>query len=290
MKEIVLEAGGLRGSSAPALQTFLRRHAGIHHAEASPMSDTVTVGYDEAVISETEIRHLIEECGLHCRGEVLPRHICAAEMGAVDEHAGHVMHAEHTAHALPATPAAHAMPAEHKDHAMPAEGESVSAEVAHMGHAMGHGAGMSMEEMVRDMRNRFVLTFVLAIPVFLYSPLATDVFGLNLPSPFGLPLDILLFILSTPAVLWGGQMFFVGAYRALRNRILDMSVLVALSVGAGYLFSVAATFLFEGEVFYEASVVLLAFVLFGHWRKCAPAPGHQTRSAPCWTWLRRKQR
>jgi Cu2+-exporting ATPase len=273
MKEIVLEAGGLRGSSAPALQTFLRRHAGIHHAEASPMSDTVTVGYDEAVISETEIRHLIEECGLHCRGEVLPRHICAEEMGAVDEHAGHVMHAEHTAHALPATPAAHAMPAEHKDHAMPAEGESVSAEVAHMGHAMGHGAGMSMEEMVRDMRNRFVLTFVLAIPVFLYSPLATDVFGLNLPSPFGLPLDILLFILSTPAVLWGGQMFFVGAYRALRNRILDMSVLVALSVGAGYLFSVAATFLFEGEVFYEASVVLLAFVLFGHWMEMRARAG-----------------
>jgi len=34
----------------------LRRHVGIHHAEASTMSDTVTVGYDEAVISETEIR------------------------------------------------------------------------------------------------------------------------------------------------------------------------------------------------------------------------------------------
>ncbi len=60
-------------------------------------------------------------------------------------------------------------------------------------------------------------------------------------------------------------MFFVGAYRALRHRTLDMSVLVALSVGSGYLFSVAATFLFRGEVFYEASVVLLAFVLFGHW-------------------------
>lgn len=40
---------------------------------------------------------------------------------------------------------------------------------------------------------------------------------------------------------------------------------MALSVGSGYLFSVAATFLFNGEVFYEASVVLLAFVLFGHW-------------------------
>ena len=40
-----------------------------------------------------------------------------------------------------------------------------------------------------------------------------------------------------------------------------MSVLVALSVGSGQ-FSVAATFVFEGEVFY-AAVVLLAFVSSG---------------------------
>lgn len=44
-----------------------------------------------------------------------------------------------------------------------------------------------------------------------------------------------------------------------------MAVLVALSVLAGYLFSIAATFLFESEVFYEASVLLLVFVLLGHW-------------------------
>jgi P-type Cu2+ transporter len=61
-------------------------------------------------------------------------------------------------------------------------------------------------------------------------------------------------IVCTRAVLWGGQIFFVGAYRAPKDRVLNMSVLVALSVGAGYLFSVPSTFLFKGEVFYEASV------------------------------------
>jgi Cu2+-exporting ATPase len=82
-----------------------------------------------------------------------------------------------------------------------------------------------------------------------------------------------MFLLATPAVLWGGQMFFIGAYRALKRRTLDMSVLVALSVGAGYLFSVAATFLFRGEVFYEAAVVLLAFILFGHWMEMRARAG-----------------
>ena len=52
-----------------------------------------------------------------------------------------------------------------------------------------------------------------------------------------------------------------------------MAVLVTLSVLAGYLFSVAATFFFQGEVFYEAAVLLLAFVLFGHWMEMRARAG-----------------
>jgi Cu2+-exporting ATPase len=256
MREVTLEAGGLlRGSSAPALQAFLHRHPGIHHAAANTASQTVTVGYDETRISEAEIRRLIEECGYHCQGEVLPRHLCAPGPGRAVDHRPPELESEHPGHAVRVA-------------AAPAAGET-----AQMAHAMGHGAGMSMEAMVRDMRNRFWLTFLLAIPVFLYSSMATEMLGLRLPAPLGIRNDVLLFLLSTPAVLWGGQVFFVGAYRALKNRTLDMSVLIALSVGAGYLFSVAATFLFRGEVFYEASVVLLAFVLFGHWMEMRARAG-----------------
>jgi len=119
--------------------------------------------------------------------------------------------------------------------------------------------------MVRNMRAQFLVTLVLALGVFIYSPVASDLFGPRLSAPFGWSKTIITFILATLAVLWSGQIFFTGAYRALRHRTLDMSVLIALSVGTVYLFSVAATFQFKGEVFYEALVVLLAFVLFGHW-------------------------
>jgi len=127
--------------------------------------------------------------------------------------------------------------------------------------------------MVRDMRNRFLVSFILAIPVFLYSPLFTDYFGIQLPQPLGLSNEVLSFLLTTPAVLYGGWVFYVGAWRGLKNGILNMSVLVSLSVLAGYLFSVAATFLFEGEVFYEAAALLLAFVLFGHWMEMRARSG-----------------
>jgi len=249
-REVVLEAGGLlRGSSAPALDTFLRRHAGIHRAESNSLNGTVTVAYDESMISQAQIEQLIEECGLHCRGEAVPAHLCAPAPRAG---------------ATPAPPMS-----DHSAHT----GGVVSGEMGQMAHEMGHGAGMTMEEMVRDMRNRFWVVFVLGLAVTLYSPLASQVFGIDLAPPFGISKDLLMFLLATPAVLWGGQMFFVGAWRALRHRTLDMSVLVAVSVGAGYLFSVAATFLFKGEVFYEAAVVLLAFILFGHWMEMRARAG-----------------
>lgn len=264
MKEFVLEAGGmLSGSSAPALQTFLSRQPGIHHVEANTMSGTVTVGYDENTIIEARIRQLIEECGYHCRGEVVPRHLMGTESAEKANHAAHPAHDVHAGHATAAQ-----KPAEHVGHATPDEPSS-SDEMAQMG----HGAGMNIATMVRDMRNRFFVTLALAIPVFLYSPLFTEVLQIRFPVPFGLSTNLFLFILSTPAVVWGGQMFFVGAYRALKNRTLDMSVLVALSVGAGYVFSVGATFLFEAEVFYEASVILLVFVIFGHWMEMRARAG-----------------
>src|SRR5206468_1704670 len=48
-------------------------------------------------------------------------------------------------------------------------------------------------------------------------------------------------------------------------RTLDMMVLVAVAVGAGWLYSLAVTVTGGGDVFYEAATVLSAFVLLGHW-------------------------
>ena len=258
MREAVLEAGGLlRGSSGPALQTVLERHAGVHHAEANYLNETVTVGFDERVVTEADIRDLIEECGYHCSGEVVPRHLCAPHLATADHH-------------LPPALDSRAPHSSHETASTRAPGSQASAQLAH---EMGHGAGMDMEAMVHDVRRRFWVTLALSIGVVLYSPMAEMLFGLRLEAPLGVSNNVLMFLLSTPAILWGGQMFFVGAWRALKNRVLDMSVLVALSVGAGYVFSIVTTFAVEGETFYEAVVMLLVFILFGHWMEMRARSG-----------------
>ena len=281
----------------------LSQAPGVQGVEASYLSCTATVYFDETVISEAEIKALIDACGYHCTGLSQPKHICMLDgvtAGAAVPHAGPDVstatpsgHAEHRDHGLPtATPprvpalaagdhaghtpttsrtASAVADAVHSGHVMPAGAEA--GEMAAMAHEMGHGGNMSMEDMVRDMRNRFFVTAILAIPVFLYSPLFTDYFGIQMPQPFGMSNAIISFLFATPAVLYGGWVFYLGAWRGLKNGTLNMAVLVTLSVLSGYSFSVAATFLFEGEIFYEAATLLLAFVLFGHWMEMRARAG-----------------
>jgi Cu2+-exporting ATPase len=76
---------------------------------------------------------------------------------------------------------------------------------------------------------------------------------------------LFLFVVATGAIAWPGWPFFVAGWRAARNKVANMATLVVLSVGTGYLYSVGATFVYEGPVFYEAAAVLLVFILLGHW-------------------------
>jgi Cu2+-exporting ATPase len=138
------------------------------------------------------------------------------------------------------------------------------AEHAH-GHGHGGHAGMSMEAMERDMRNRFLVALVFTIPIVLWSMVGTELLGTELATPFGIDREIWQLLLSLPVVLYASSIFFTGAVAALRARTLDMMVLVAVAIGVGWLYSVAATFFIEGEVFYEAAGMLATFVLLGHW-------------------------
>src|SRR5215475_13521479 len=132
---------------------------------------------------------------------------------------------------------------------------------------MGHGgaADMSMEAMVADMRNRFLVAAVLSVPILLWSPIGRDVLGFTVAAPFGLRDDVWLLLLSLPVIFYSAWIFFDGAVRAMRARTLDMMVLVAVAIGAGWLYSLVVTLSGGGEVFYEAAAVLAAFVLLGHW-------------------------
>jgi len=83
------------------------------------------------------------------------------------------------------------------------------------------------------------------------------------------------FALSTPVVLWAGWPFFERAWASVVHRSLNMFSLIALGMGAAYLYSLFATFApgwfpagFQGmdgtvAVYFEAASVITVLVLLG---------------------------
>lgn len=73
------------------------------------------------------------------------------------------------------------------------------------------------------------------------------------------------FLLATPVQILAGYRFYKGAYFALKNKAANMDVLVALGTSMAYLFSVYVTFAHRHDlhVYFEASVMILVFILMG---------------------------
>ncbi|HEX8034961.1 MAG TPA: heavy metal translocating P-type ATPase [Ktedonobacterales bacterium] len=253
MRTITFPIGGCNFASCGRdLEKRLAHVSGITQVNASYVSQTVTITYDEMQLSEAHLQELVRGCGFGC-GE--PFNMSAERSmtpAAPPSHRPEHMVPEHEA----------AMPAHVEQAMQPGHG------------GMAHGGGMmhDMSEpamaaaMEADMRRRFWIALVLTIPIVLYSSLGTSLLRLSLPVPFGINRNWLLLVLTTPVVWYCGWIFHSGAWRALRNRALDMNVLVSLGVLVAYLFSAFATiFAPQVETSFDAAAMLVTFVLFGHW-------------------------
>ncbi len=126
-----------------------------------------------------------------------------------------------------------------------------------------------------DMTRRFWIGLALALPVFILE-MGSHIPALGLDRLVPMRISIWVqFALSTPVVLWAGWPFFRLAWASLVNRRLNMFTLVALGMGAAYLYSLVATFApgifpagFRGmggevAVYYEAAAVITVLVLLG---------------------------
>jgi len=130
-----------------------------------------------------------------------------------------------------------------------------------MEHAPSHDHHAMMEA---DFRRRFYVSLAVSVPVLLLSPTIQKWFNLSVPKFAGS--EIVLFLLATVIAVYGGWPFYKGARESIKEGILGMMVLVSLAVTTGYLFSVAATFVFTDAVdFYWEISTLVVFLLFGHW-------------------------
>ncbi len=130
------------------------------------------------------------------------------------------------------------------------------------------------ERELKAMRRRVSLTLIGVIAAL----------GLRVVATFGLVAAIMtleiigglsvyglaIFIVSTPIVWIAGWSIIKGAYFSLRNRKINMDVLVSAGVLAGWLYGAVTTFIptlvpvaNDGIAYLEISIGILAFVLLG---------------------------
>ncbi len=127
---------------------------------------------------------------------------------------------------------------------------------------------------VKALSRKFWIALVLTIPVLILA-MGHAIPGLHLdaivPRQIGKWIE---FGLTTPVVLWAGGFFFTRAWQSIVNRSLNMFTLIAVGVGAAYVYSAVAviapgifpeSFRRHGEVdlYFEAAAVITTLVLLG---------------------------
>lgn len=133
------------------------------------------------------------------------------------------------------------------------------------------------EAELKSMKKRvaIALTGVLALAIFraaVFLGLAAGATVLTwVPIPW-LPWftwGVWLFIITTPIMVFGGKGFFIGAWQAIKQRMANMDLLIALGTSTAYIYSAFVVFLpgvlpvEEKNVYFEVSAIIIAFVLLG---------------------------
>lgn len=266
---------------AETVERALRDNPHISDIHVDYPTRTVRVAYRPGMITPDGIQELISSLAYGCRctpqagpgpsvGGDLDALAHRADMAAVTMSTA----ADRMQYEFPSTAAvklhygqhggAETM-SDHERHAGHSE-VAIAGAPEHAGHAvMGHDMSdpRMAKAMEADMRNRFFVALALTIPTLLFSPLAMHTFHIR---PVGMgTANWLMLLFSTPVVWWAGWPFIGGAATSLSHRALNMSVLIATGVLAAWIFSVFITLTVGGETFYDAAVMLVTFVLFGHW-------------------------
>ena len=112
-----------------------------------------------------------------------------------------------------------------------------------------------------ELKKRTVWAIILSFPV-----VVIGMFFMEMPFA-----NEIIWILSTPVVLWLGRSFFINALKQAKHRKANMDTLVALSTGVAYLFSVFNTIFpnfwhnrsLHAHVYFEAAAVVISFILLG---------------------------
>lgn len=135
-------------------------------------------------------------------------------------------------------------------------------------HNHGQMSGMEHPMHQENFKQKFWISFVLAIPIILLSPMM----GIVLPGQFTFPMsDWLVLVLASILFFYGGEPFLSGAKTELKQKSPAMMTLIAMGISVSYFYSIYAFVLDKllpqnhvMDFFWELTTLII-IMLLGHW-------------------------
>lgn len=267
----------------------LSRMEGVHQANVNLAIEQATVSYDPKTTNVNALRDKVEALGYGTLSESVDLNItgmtCAACSARIEKGLSR----------LPGVSQANVNLALETGHIEYAAGALKPSDITAKIKQMGYGAELQLtQEETTSVRERelqrkkwkWMISALLSIPL-LWAMVGHFSFtsGIYVPDLFMNPWFQL--ILATPVQFVIGWQFYVGAYKALRNRSANMDVLVALGTSAAFFYSLyltlssgylpSTTTMDHGamgtstaampsvELYYETSAILITLILLGKW-------------------------
>ncbi|MGD6847923.1 heavy metal translocating P-type ATPase [Rossellomorea aquimaris] len=121
---------------------------------------------------------------------------------------------------------------------------------------------------IQKQKRKFIWSLLLSLPL-LWSMVSHFEFTSFIPLPEILMNPWVQMALATPVQFIIGKQFYVGAYKALKNKSANMDVLVALGTSAAYFYSVFLAYQSIGlgmhmvELYFETSAILITLIILG---------------------------
>ncbi|MGS2746887.1 heavy metal translocating P-type ATPase [Bacillus zanthoxyli] len=121
---------------------------------------------------------------------------------------------------------------------------------------------------IKRQKKKFIISFILSFPL-LWAMVSHFSFTSFIYLPDMLMNPWVQLALATPVQFIIGGQFYIGAYKALRNKSANMDVLVALGTSAAYFYSVYLSIQSIGssehmtDLYFETSAVLITLIILG---------------------------
>ncbi|MDO9547317.1 MAG: heavy metal translocating P-type ATPase [Pelolinea sp.] len=116
---------------------------------------------------------------------------------------------------------------------------------------------------IQKQKHLLVIGLIFTIPLFLLS-MSRDL-GI-IPSRIGgqVWFNWMMLFLATPVQFYVGAQYYVGAFKAIRNRSANMDVLIAMGSSVAYFYSLLIILgLFHGHIYLETAAVIITLIRLG---------------------------